>query len=229
MLAKTMCVCLATTTAAKAACISGELKDLSPRAAIVTSLTPKTYFVQGSEKTGCPSENAACRARAYAVPADTVVVTGTQGDYACAWMTNQRGTTTENWLPIAALRMLPAAVPSPADWVGHWKTGEQDITILRAGSGQLAVKGEATFGAHDPDRVKRGAVNDGEVEGTAAPQGNLLAFNQGEDNKTLLFSDADDSACRIRMQLAGPYLWAWEQGCGGMGVSFDGVYARTAH
>lgn len=229
MLVKTICVCMAMATTARAACVGNDLESLLPQAATVTPSTPRTYFVQGIEKAGCPSVSDACRARAYVVPGDIVVVTGTRDAYACAWLTNQKGTTTENWLPITALKMLPAAVPSPVDWVGHWKTGEQDITILRAGSGQLAVKGEATFGAHDPDRVKRGAVNDGEVEGTAAPQGNLLAFNQGEDNKTLLFSDADDSACRIRMQLAGPYLWAWEQGCGGMGVSFDGVYARTAH
>lgn len=30
------------------------------------------------------------------------------------------------------------------------------------------------------------------------------------------------------MSLAGPYLWAWEDKCGGAGVSFDGVYARIA-
>lgn len=143
------------------------------------------------------------------------------------WLTNPKGTTTNNYLPVAALRMLPATEPALDEWVGHWKTGEQDITISNAASGQLAVEGTATFGAHDPDRVKRGAVNTGEVSGIAAPQGNRLAFNQGDDGKTLPFNEADDNACRIRMDRVGPYLWAWEQGCGGMGVSFDGVYARA--
>ena len=231
MLRRTVLVCASlagSVTAARAECISGEFKDLTPQAAVISSTTPRTYFVQGSEKTGCPNDSSSCRARAYAVPNDQVIVTGTPGVYACAWITNPKGVTSRNWLPTTALRMLPAADPALEDWTGHWRTGEQDITITSTAGGQLTVKGEATFGRFDPERVKRGDVNEGEIEGTTLPQGNRLAFNQGDDNKTLPFSDANEDMCRIRMTLSGPYLWAWENGCGGAGVSFDGVYARIA-
>ena len=228
---RTVFVCAtlaASVTAARAACVFGELKDVTPQAAIVSSAAPRTYFVQGAEKIGCPSDSAACRARAFAVPNDKVVVTGTTGTYACAWLTNPKGVTTQNWLPTAALRIVPPVDPVLDDWTGHWRTGEQDITITRASGGQLTVRGQATYGRLDPERVKRGAVNDGQIEGTTAPQSNRLAFNQGDNNKTLPFSDADENACRIRMSLVGPYIWAWEDGCGGAGVSFDGVYTRVA-
>lgn len=231
MIRRMMLVCAtlaASVTATRAECISGELKGLTPQAAVVSSTTPRTYFVQGAERTGCPNDSNACRARAYAVPDDQVIVTGTPGAYACVWITNPKGVTTRNWLPTAALRMLPPAKPAPEDWTGHWRTGEQDIIITRAAGGQLTVKGQATYGRFDPERVKRGAVNTGEVEGTTSPQGNRLAFNQGDRNKTLPFSDADEHACRISIDLAGPYLWAWEDGCGGLGVSFNGAYARIA-
>jgi len=231
MLNKTVIVCAAfaaSVTAAKAECVSGELKDVTAQVAVVSSTAPRTYFVHGGEKTGCPSDSAACRARAYVVPNDQVIVTINPGAYACAWLTNSKGVTTQNWLPISALRMVPPAVLVPEDWTGHWKTGEQDITITRAAGDQLKVRGQATYGRFDPERVKRGAVNDGEVDGTTAPQGNSLAFNQGDNDRTLPFSDADENICRIRMSLAGLYLWAWEDGCGGAGVSFDGVYVRVA-
>ena len=110
-------------------------------------------------------------------------------------------------------------------------TGRRETSFLRflpRPPVLLHVKGEATFGSHDPDRVRRGAVNLGEVEGTVGLQGNLLAFTQGDNGRTLPFSDADPYACRIRMRLAGPFLWAWENGCGGMDVSFIGAYARTS-
>ena len=231
MFKEVVLVCAAFTasvTAAQAECLSGELKDVTPQVAVISSTAPHTYFVHGAEKTGCPSDSAACHTRAYVVPNDQVIVTGTFGAYGCAWLTNSKGVTTQNWLPIAALRMVPPAGPALEDWTGHWRTGEQDITITRAAGDQLTVKGQATYGRFDPERVKRGAVNDGEVDGTTEPQGNRLAFNEGDNNKTLPFSDADENACRIRMSLAGPYLLAWEDRCGGVGVSFDGVYARIA-
>ena len=216
-------------TAARADCLAAsDLEQVVPYAATVSLQQPRTYFVRGGEVPGCPADTPACRAHAYAVPRDTVVVTGTQGAFSCALLPTAKGNTTEGWLPSAALAPAVPTQPAPDAWVGHWRTGDQSLTISASSSGLLHVKGEATFGSHDPDRVRRGAVNLGEVEGTVEPQGNLLAFTQGDNGRTLPFSDADPYACRIRMRLAGPFLWAWENGCGGMGVSFIGAYARTS-
>ena len=157
-----------------------------------------------------------------------MVVTERRGSFACASLTNSKGTTTDNYLPVAALRVLPATEPALDKWVGHWKTGEQAITISIAASGQLAVEGTATFGAHDPGRVKRGAVNRRSLWHCCFPR-QPTCLQPGGDGKTLPFNEADDNACRIRMERVGLYLWAWEQGCGGISVSFDGVYARARH
>lgn len=155
-----------------------------------------------------------------------VLVTATAGAYACALLTTPNGTTTEDWLPATAL----AAVPEPhhplPDWVGRWRTGDQHIAISMASGHLLATRGDASWGSHDPDRVRRGGVNTGEVEGTAAPEGDLLAFVQGDHGRTLPFTDADPYACRIRMRRVGPFLWVWENACGGLNVTFTGAYAR---
>lgn len=230
MLKNTFLICAtlaSSVSASRADCIVGELRGLTPQAAVVSATAPRIYFVLGDEKTGCPNDSAACHARAYVVPNDQVIITGTQGAYACAWLTNPKGVTTRNWMPASALRMVPPVEPALENWTGHWRTGEQDITVTRAAGSQLTVKGQATYGRFDPERVKRGAVNDGQVEGTIAPKGNRLAFNHGDNDQTLPFSEADKNACKIRMNLVGPYLWAWEENCGGANVSFDGVYARV--
>ena len=86
-------------TAARADCISGNLEQVTPQAAAVSSTEARTYFVQGAEKTGCPPNDTACRAHAFVVPNDAVLLTKVVGDYACALLTNSKGTTTENWLP----------------------------------------------------------------------------------------------------------------------------------
>ena len=163
---------------------------------------------------------------AYVIPRDTVMV-GKQGTFSCALLTTAKGDTTEGWIPTAALAPAPPTRPAPDAWVGHWRTGDQYLTISAAPTGLLHVRGEATSGSHDPDRVRRGGINLGQVEGTVAPQGNLLAFTEGDNGMTLPFSDTAPYACRIKMQRAGPFLWAWENGCGGVGVSFIGAYTRT--
>jgi hypothetical protein len=217
-------------TAARADCLAaGNLEQVVPYAATVSAAQPRMFFVRGGEAPGCPADGAACRTRAYALPGDTVVVIGTQDALSCALLTTAKGVTTEGWLITAALMLVPVPATQPAAdaWVGHWRTQDQYLTISAAPGGLLPVTGEATFGSHDPERVRRGAINTGEVEGTVAPQGNLLAFTEGDNGRTLPFSDADPYACRIRMRLAGPFLWAWENGCGGVGVSFIGAYLHT--
>ena len=205
------------------------LERVVPQVAVVSSPAARTHFVRGGETAGCPSDVAVCRARAYVVPHDTVLTMRTEGTYACALLPSPKGTTTtEDWLPASALTVVPWKPPALRDWLGRWRTGDQYIAISMASPGLLAVQGDATFGSHDPERLRLGGVNTGQVEGTAAPQGDLLAFVQDEHGKTLPFTDANRNACRIRMRLAGPFLWVWEDACGGLNVTFTGAYARVS-
>jgi hypothetical protein len=81
-------------------------------------------------------------------------------------------------------------------------------------------------GALDPERVKRGGVNTGEIDATATPRGNRTAIGSGYDGALPPdISKADD--CRARLRLFGPYLAVDDNtGCGGMNVGFTGVYSR---
>ena len=55
--------------------------------------------------------------------------------------------------------------------------------VLKSGGAEVRVSGIATWGGGDPQRVKRGAVNTGELEGTFKPQGQVLAIGYDPGNR----------------------------------------------
>jgi hypothetical protein len=195
-------------------------------AAAVVGGNPKVFFVQDSLVVpGCPNNSAGCRAKAYLMNGDVVLVTNTQGAYRCATFTSGRGVSTTDWLPAASVAPLAPQAIRLDDWAGQWVIGEQQITITRAG-GQLSLKGVATYGASDPERVRRGAVNVGDFDVSVAPQSGHVAFTISGD-ATLPYDQGEASDCRVRLSLIGPYLVAKDNdNCGGHNVSFTGVYRR---
>ena len=93
------------------------------------------------------------------------------------------------------------------------------------------IKGDATWGGHDPERVKRGAVTAGNLgaEGTIAD--GVAAFTIDGDG-TIKPIDiklpADSGVCFVKLWRLGPYLVAADNlGCGGLNVTFTGVYRKT--
>ncbi|PIK68814.1 hypothetical protein CS379_33000 [Methylobacterium frigidaeris] len=187
-------------------------------------------FVQGaSGRKGCPGPDPACREKAFLVPGNTVILGGATPGFVCATYVGQKGAVRSGWLPDAAVTRTPAAsAPALKDWTGTWTAPEQTL-VIRPGkaAGTLSVKGDATYGALDPDRVRRGAVNMGNVEGETAPSGAALAFTMG-DKGTLPFAAGDPADCRLRLTLLPPFLLAEDNNaCGGMNVTFATVYRRT--
>ena len=144
-----------------------------------------------------------------------VVVGGRQGGFDEATFADARGRATGGWLPAAALGPAPGATAA-ADWAGHWESPDSNVDIVRAAGGALHVTGDATWGGHDPERVRNGGVHTGELDFTARPVGDRLT------------SVADDDICHVRMHRAGPYLLVDDDGgCGGMNVTFSGIYRRA--
>jgi hypothetical protein len=196
----------------------------------VNNQSPRVNFLKTSIlKAGCPNLSAACRDKAYLVPGDEVVVIGTKDDFVCASYASKNGRVTDGWLPRSAISIVQDQPPVNAkDWIGRWQSGsEQTIVIEQIDkTGSLSIKGDATWGASDPERVKRGAVNIGSLEGETTADGAVLSFAMGE-NGTLPFDQADELDCKVRMQRLGPYLLAKDNNnCGGMNVSFTSVYRR---
>lgn len=177
----------------------------------------------------CPADTAACRQKAYVVDGDLLIVGKSLRDFVCATYIGSKGFGHSGWLPKNAVATIaPQDSIAREKWIGRWQAPEQTIAI-RPGTtaGTLVLSGEATYGARDPDRVQRGAVNVGEFEVTAHIPGDAFAFTPS-DGKAVPYDPRSDD-CGMRLRLQGEYLIAMDnQKCGGLNVTFSGVYRRDA-
>jgi len=159
----------------------------------------------------CPDGPAPlCRLKSYLVGGDEVIVSRRRGGFFCAWYQPRRGSETVGWLPADRLSVAEApAEPPLAAWVGEWAYYDNSVSIRPGkGAGQLAVEGVALWKGVVP-----GSVNVGEINSTVRPAAGRLVI--------------EDDICRVRMRLVGPHLVVDDNGeCGGVNVSFDGVYRR---
>jgi hypothetical protein len=202
--------------AADANCFGAEFAD-GPRLEIarIKPGAARVNFIRNGD--ACPSDAAACRDKAFLAPGDLVVRGRKSGGFVCAdFLTGKNARS--GWLPEAALEPAPLAT-KPQDWRGDWKRVEAGINITLDAKGNLNAKGEATFGALDPARVKRGAVNMGDFTG---------ALELAEGHATFANKNvADDYSCLVRMARAGAFLFVQDnRQCGGNNVSFTGLYRR---
>ncbi|MBQ0824409.1 hypothetical protein KBI52_29875 [Microvirga sp. HBU67558] len=210
-----------------------DLKDLEANRDVylgrINTLAPRVNFVKRDVfQKGCPSSSAACRDKPYLVPGDEVVISGGNGDFLCASYAGRNGAVTDGWLPRAAVSVVPGEpVAAPQGWLGTWQSGpEQTIAIGSGAQGTLTIKGNATWGASDPGRVARGAVNIGELDGEAPVRGPILSFGMGEDGP-LPYDEADEADCRVQLLRLGSYLLVRDNAmCGGHNVTFTGIYRR---
>lgn len=193
---------------------SGDVALLDKYSAAKVIAPGKTYFVADSDK--CPAATAACRTKAYVVAGDEILINDRRGDYITASFVNARGRLTSGWLPAQAVSATPRG--AAADWLGGWRRDEAEITIDRATQpGWLKFSGNATWGTHDPARRAKGAINYGGFGGEAAPDG---------DRVTYTGQDAGDE-CKVTLRLLGSYMIAADNlQCGGLNVTFSGIYRR---
>lgn len=208
----------------------------APRLQVVASGANRVPFVKGSESAKeCPDASAACVAKAFVVSGDPVIISAQSGDYACATFTGvaPKMASTSGWLPRAQLKDEAHADPinASAAWAGAWRSGdEKQITITAQSGRQIAISGDATYGAGDPGRVERGAVNAGQIAATTAVNNGSAAFALDDDGTVKPFDikrPDDSDICRVKLWRLGSYLVAADNvRCGGMNVTFTGVYRR---
>jgi hypothetical protein len=162
----------------------------------------RAYFYNGGD--GCPSE--ACSRKAYVIAGDTVLVGGTSTDWACAAFVGARGAVT-GWIAKRQLALNPTNPnPSLAAWGGEWKSGRNSLSIQAQSGGSISVDGLALWGDGP-------APNVGEVQGAATPAGNRATVKDGP--------------CQVTLTLADDWLIASDNNqCGGLNVTFSGVYRR---
>jgi hypothetical protein len=214
--------------AAAADCMLSEKNVVLAR---VVTKEAKLYYVSGPRKgaSECPSATHACRLKAYLVPGDKVLTNATDDPYICARFKSQSFVETSGYLPRAALEIVPSEDPSIQKWNGTWRRDTEAEIVLKAGGDEVSVSGNATWGGSDPQRVKRGAVNTGELEGSFRPRGQVLAIGYDPDRSG--FQPTDDTEadiCAAKIELYDRYLLVEDNGkCGGLNVSFNGLYVRT--
>lgn len=186
---------------------------------------PKVNFVRGAHASpACPSLSDACRDRPFLMAGDVVLTTERHGEFVCADYVNAKAIETIGWLPQAALEPLPLSPVPSAGWLGAWSRIEARITIKPAPGGALAIEGTAVWGSHDRGRVARGAVHNGEIAATVKPAGDVVFFS---DEPAPSFDKVPENVCAVRMRRIGPYLVVEDnRSCGGMNVSFSGIYVR---
>ena len=215
----------------------------------------KASFYANIVKAGCPSLTPACRRRGYLLPGDVAVAAYVTGAFTVVEFVGAKGDISDGAIETRLLERIETPKPSPSDWIGHWQSGdEQDIVITRTSDPSvLSFRGDATWGGHDKWRVEHGGVNLGDFAAYVKPVGTWGGFVAGLDVEiygnhpapaigsqqglntdwTRYFpaeSGKDDDECRASFGLLGPYLLAYTplNLCGGMNVTFTGVYRRAA-
>lgn len=154
----------------------------------------------------CATGDKRCLGRQYVVKGDVVVTGARRGGFTCAFFPNKTGGA-DGWMPSSQLAVLPTT-GTGGGWAGDWTRDDWASLRLTAAGAEIAVAGEAMWQGATP-----GAVHTGEIEGRARPVGDTLKV--GDDN------------CKATLRRLGPYLAVSENGgCGGMNVSFTGVYRR---
>lgn len=171
----------------------------------------RVYFFGDDDN--CPNGKN-CRQKSYLIPNDEVIVSRTFGKWACGWFQPKKGSETVGWIAVENLEFVKTdKIPEMKDWIGDWSYYDNSISIKPAKKARFFdVKGNAFWkGLGDNVHV-------GELDSTLKPDGNVLQVGEG---------DEDEYACKVTMRLVGKYLIASDNlNCGGVNVSFSGVYLK---
>ena len=168
--------------------------------------------------------------KAFLVPGDEVLLNATeQGPYLCATYKAQNGKLTRGFLPRAALQVISPEPVSARQWEGKWRRDSGADIVVKSRGDEVEIAGTATWGGSDPQRVKRGAINTGELNGTGKPRGQVLAIGYDPERSAFPPSEHETDACAAQLELHGRYLVVEDNGkCGGLNVSFTGLYVRVS-
>ena len=195
------------------------------RPLVVSTVTakPRANFVKSAwEDAACPADSADCQRKAYLVPGDLVLTGAVLGPYTCVAYQSPRARKpdwTSGWMQSLALSpVAPMASPRLSDWIGTWSHPGGEITIARGKDGALKIDGEHFYSG--VQNVQTGGIDAEAVK----PDGGILAF---ADDGRVAFDKAEEGSCRVRMQRLREYLVVEDDGgCGGVMVTFTGLYRR---
>ncbi len=169
----------------------------------------RAYFYK--DDGSCPNGKE-CLGKSYVIPGDELIVSKNYGNYLCSWYQPKKGAETVGWISRDQLSFGDQnSDPTDKKWLGTWTFADSDLHITKSDeTGLLSVKGNAFWhGLGDNIHI-------GEVDAVGKPAENRLSLG-----------GSDEYDCRIKMQRIGRFLLVSDNGyCGGVNVTFDGVYQR---
>jgi hypothetical protein len=184
------------------------------RIATVTGGAKSRIYFYDDFEDGCPGKET-CRSKAYLVPGNRVVVSRSYSGFGCAWYAPVKGSPTVGWIKLESLKLADiSGQPRLSDWLGEWRYAANSIKFTSNKlAGYLNVTGDALWHGLGDN------VHIGELDDRAAPVGNLLKIGD---------TDTVEYACKVAMRLIGEFLVAADNmKCGGVNVSFSGVYRKS--
>ncbi len=202
----------------------GFIKGSPLKTASVKADAPaKNYFRKDGP--GCPgASDKKCLSKAYLISGDSVVVSRTAGSdpaWACVWYRSAKGKETIGWFPRSALAVSDP-VPRPASqWIGAWKDGAGQIRFQKGkDENALFVDGSAVL------KIEiSGGERTGDLYGPASLRGAHVSLTSRDRDDPQPCQG--DFCCRAEMDLIGDFLFVSDNNqCGGMSVSFNGIYRK---
>jgi len=189
------------------------------RALVVQKVTatPRVNFIKSPyddefKAETCPADTLACRKKSYLVTGDLVLTGKILGAFTCTSYQMKKQVWATGWLPSAALTpVAPMALPKLSDWLGTWDHPGGGVEITRGAGGKLHIEGLMLVPAGR-------STNNGDFKADVAPHGDTISFTD---------EGGYGDECHVRMQRIGPWLMVEDNdGCGGAGVTFSGLYHR---
>lgn len=161
----------------------------------------------------CPSADASCQIDLNLRPGLSVLALHEWREYTCVVAIEQYYMV---WVPSERIVRQPVATETD-DWLGLW-TDHYNRLRITSSEGQWHVEGDAYwFGALLNAETGERVVHFGDVSAVGQPEGRQWLVSHGDN----------EYDCQVSMTLVGDYLLVDDnRHCGGMNVSFQGLYAK---
>ncbi len=171
----------------------------------------RIYFYGDDEN--CPNGKN-CRLKSYLIPNDKVIVSRKFSNFACAWYQPKKGAETVGWISLDKLEFINMVQSIRKEaWTGTWKFYDSEINIAATNEENIyKVTGNAFWkGLGDNIHI-------GELDGIAKIVETDLKYGEEE---------TDEFACKVKLRLIDKFMIVSDNlNCGGMNVTFSGVYRR---
>ena len=178
--------------------------------AVVTA-PGRTFFY--ADINGCPPQGD-CRTNSYVIEGDRVIVGRSLGEFVCAYYPSPAGGSA-GWVRYEALRVFPVdRNPGLASWEGRWTRENNPEVTITVEDGEAKIMGVA-FWPGRPETTEWPSIHIGEIDGRLHIEGPLASY-------------ADDNLCELELTLLADFLVISDNRCcGGVNVTFSGVYTRA--